>query len=187
MKDINLERLADYPIVCPDTETTGLHWKKDRMFGIALAAWDGKQIVSGQEQAARAAAMTLLKKIVPSKETVLDIAQSTAFWMATQGGGPFAQMLIQGAGMRGEELAQALPTERELVTTVFRNLLKAGYSDSDEGVIKKALEYGDLTPAETRKAKYMLDEIERDPLPTTKKPKAQKVSRSPMSTLGVRG
>ena len=36
-------------------------------------------------------------------------------------------------------------------------------------------------------SKYMLDEIERDPLSTTKKPKAQKVTRAPMSTLGVRG
>lgn len=44
---INLERLRDYPIVCPDTETTGLHWYRDEMFGIAIAAWDGERIVSG--------------------------------------------------------------------------------------------------------------------------------------------
>lgn len=43
---INLERLREYPIVCPDTETTGLHWYRDRMFGLALAAWDGERIVS---------------------------------------------------------------------------------------------------------------------------------------------
>ena len=44
---INLERLHEYPIICPDTETTGLHWYKDRMFGIAVAAYDGDKIVSG--------------------------------------------------------------------------------------------------------------------------------------------
>lgn len=43
---INLERLREYPIVCPDTETTGLKWKMDKVFGIALAVWDGKQIES---------------------------------------------------------------------------------------------------------------------------------------------
>lgn len=44
---LNLERLGDYPIVCPDTETTGLHWYRDKAFGIALAAWDGEHIHSG--------------------------------------------------------------------------------------------------------------------------------------------
>lgn len=48
MAIINLERLSDYPIVAPDTETTGLRWAHgDKMFGIAIAAWDGQQIVSG--------------------------------------------------------------------------------------------------------------------------------------------
>lgn len=43
---INLERLGEYHTVCPDTETTGLKWKKDEAFGIALAARDGDKIVS---------------------------------------------------------------------------------------------------------------------------------------------
>ncbi len=45
---INLDRLAEYPIVAPDCETTGLQWMRgDKMFGIAIAAWDGDKIVSG--------------------------------------------------------------------------------------------------------------------------------------------
>lgn len=43
---INLERLHEYPIVCPDTETTGLSWQKDKAFGIALAVYDGEKIHS---------------------------------------------------------------------------------------------------------------------------------------------
>lgn len=43
---INLARLRDYPIVAPDVETTGLHWYRDKMFGIALGVYDGKKIIS---------------------------------------------------------------------------------------------------------------------------------------------
>jgi DNA polymerase I-like protein with 3'-5' exonuclease and polymerase domains len=47
--ELNLERLADYEIVCIDTETTGLRWyDKDKIFGIAIAAkTEGGPIVSG--------------------------------------------------------------------------------------------------------------------------------------------
>ena len=34
---INIERLDEYPVVCIDTETTGLDWGKDRVFGVAIA------------------------------------------------------------------------------------------------------------------------------------------------------
>lgn len=44
--NINLERLHEYPLVSIDTETTGLYWYKDRVFGIAIAAWDGEKILS---------------------------------------------------------------------------------------------------------------------------------------------
>jgi len=44
---LNLARLHEYPIVSIDTETTGLHWYKDDVFGIAVAAYDGEKIVSG--------------------------------------------------------------------------------------------------------------------------------------------
>jgi len=43
---INLDRLRDYPVVAPDTETTGLHWYRDKCFGIALAVYDGKRVQS---------------------------------------------------------------------------------------------------------------------------------------------
>ena len=43
---VNLERLSEYPIVCIDCETTGLHWYKDKMFSVAIAAWDGENIHS---------------------------------------------------------------------------------------------------------------------------------------------
>lgn len=73
MKDINLERLADYPIVCPDTETTGLHWKKDRMFGIALAAWDGKQIVSGYwDVRERPRVLEVLRRDLPKVKRIVN-------------------------------------------------------------------------------------------------------------------
>ena len=43
---INLERLAEYPVVAIDVETTGLHFYRDTMFGVAVAARDGDRIVS---------------------------------------------------------------------------------------------------------------------------------------------
>lgn len=43
---INLARLHEYPVVAPDVETTGLHWYRDKMFGIAIAVYDGKTVES---------------------------------------------------------------------------------------------------------------------------------------------
>lgn len=43
---LNLDRLSDYPLVCIDVETTGLHWYRDRVFGVAVAAYDGERIHS---------------------------------------------------------------------------------------------------------------------------------------------
>lgn len=47
MKDLNLDRLAEYKVVSLDTETTGLHWYRDKMFGLAIAARDGKDVATG--------------------------------------------------------------------------------------------------------------------------------------------
>lgn len=44
---INLDRLEEYPIVSIDVETTGLHWYRDEMFGVAVAVYDGEKIHSG--------------------------------------------------------------------------------------------------------------------------------------------
>lgn len=41
---LNLDRLAEYPLVSVDVETTGLHWYRDKTFGVAVAAYDGKSI-----------------------------------------------------------------------------------------------------------------------------------------------
>lgn len=41
---INLARLSEYPIVAPDVECTGLHWYRDKMFGVAIATYDGTNI-----------------------------------------------------------------------------------------------------------------------------------------------
>lgn len=38
-----LSNLREFPVVCVDTETTGLHWYTDRMFGVAIAGWDGER------------------------------------------------------------------------------------------------------------------------------------------------
>lgn len=43
---INFERLREYPVVAIDTETTGLHWYTDKMFGVAIATYDGDRIES---------------------------------------------------------------------------------------------------------------------------------------------
>lgn len=43
---INLARLHEYPIVGLDVETTGTHWYRDQMFGIAIAVYDGQRIES---------------------------------------------------------------------------------------------------------------------------------------------
>lgn len=43
---INLARLSEYPVVSADVETTGKYWYRDRMFGIAIATWDGERIES---------------------------------------------------------------------------------------------------------------------------------------------
>lgn len=39
----DLSKLGDFPLVAPDTETTGLHWYRDTVFGIALAGYDPDQ------------------------------------------------------------------------------------------------------------------------------------------------
>jgi len=44
---INLSQLREYPLVAIDVETSGLHWYRDKMFGIALSVWDGERIHSG--------------------------------------------------------------------------------------------------------------------------------------------
>lgn len=43
---LNLARLHEYPVVSVDCETTGLHWYKDTLFGIAVGAYDGKDVHS---------------------------------------------------------------------------------------------------------------------------------------------
>ena len=43
---INIDRLDEYPLVGIDVETTGLHWYRDEMFGVALAVHDGERISS---------------------------------------------------------------------------------------------------------------------------------------------
>lgn len=40
--ELHLSELSRFPIVAPDTETTGKHWYRDKMFGIAVAACDPK-------------------------------------------------------------------------------------------------------------------------------------------------
>jgi len=44
--NVDLGRLHEYQIVSTDTETTGLHWYRDRMFGVAVAVSDGKTVAS---------------------------------------------------------------------------------------------------------------------------------------------
>jgi DNA polymerase I-like protein with 3'-5' exonuclease and polymerase domains len=44
---INLSRLAEYPIISVDVETTGLYWYKDELFGVAVAAFDDDVMYSG--------------------------------------------------------------------------------------------------------------------------------------------
>lgn len=40
---IDLAKLSEYPVVSVDVETTGLYWHRDKMFGVAVAAHDGKK------------------------------------------------------------------------------------------------------------------------------------------------
>lgn len=42
----DLSRLREFQVVSVDTETTGVHWYKDRAFGIAIAGYDGREIWS---------------------------------------------------------------------------------------------------------------------------------------------
>lgn len=44
---LNLDRLDEYPLVSIDVETDGLYWYRNKLFGIAIAAWDGERIHSG--------------------------------------------------------------------------------------------------------------------------------------------
>lgn len=44
---INLDRLTEYPVVSIDVETDGLYWYENKLFGIAIAAWDGERVHSG--------------------------------------------------------------------------------------------------------------------------------------------
>jgi DNA polymerase-1 len=43
---LNIERLDEYPVVSIDIESTGLHWHTDKLFGVAIAAYDGERIYS---------------------------------------------------------------------------------------------------------------------------------------------
>lgn len=44
---INLDQLAEYPVVAMDVETTGLYWYRDSLFGAAIAVLDGEKVESG--------------------------------------------------------------------------------------------------------------------------------------------
>lgn len=41
--ELQLSELSRFPIVSPDTETTGIHWYRDKVFGIAVAAYDPRE------------------------------------------------------------------------------------------------------------------------------------------------
>jgi DNA polymerase I-like protein with 3'-5' exonuclease and polymerase domains len=43
---INLTQLDKYPLVSVDLETTGLHWYRDKIFGVAMSVYDGEQFHS---------------------------------------------------------------------------------------------------------------------------------------------
>jgi len=66
-----LSHLSKFQIVALDTETTGLHWYKDRMFGIAIAGYDGKDIISEYiDIREKPRALEFLKKEVPKLRKV---------------------------------------------------------------------------------------------------------------------
>lgn len=44
---LDAEVLRSMQVVSVDTETTGLHWYSDHIFGVAVAGYDGEQIVAG--------------------------------------------------------------------------------------------------------------------------------------------
>ena len=44
---VNLARLDEYPVVAVDIESSGLHWYRDKMFGVAVAVQDGDGTQSG--------------------------------------------------------------------------------------------------------------------------------------------
>lgn len=41
-----INHLREFKVVSVDVETTGTHWYKDRMFGVAVAGWDGENTYS---------------------------------------------------------------------------------------------------------------------------------------------
>lgn len=47
MSGLNLDRLDEYPLVAVDVETNSLYWYRGKIFGIAVAAWDGERAHSG--------------------------------------------------------------------------------------------------------------------------------------------
>lgn len=46
MSELQWHRLSEYPVVSVDVETTGVYWYKDKIFGIAVAAFDGRQYLA---------------------------------------------------------------------------------------------------------------------------------------------
>lgn len=71
--ELNLARLHEYPIVAADGETTGLHWYEDKMFGIAIAAYDGERVVSGYyDLRERPAILTALRAQLPKCKRIVN-------------------------------------------------------------------------------------------------------------------
>lgn len=82
-----LSHLSKFQIVAPDTETTGLYWYKDKMFGIALAGYDGKDIVSEYiDLREKPRALEFLKKELPHcKKLVNHNMKFDAHFMLNEG------------------------------------------------------------------------------------------------------
>ncbi len=72
-ESFDLARLHEFQIVAPDVETDGLYWYRDRIFGVALAAYDGKDIYTQYfDIRERPQSMAALRKYLPQAKRIVN-------------------------------------------------------------------------------------------------------------------
>jgi len=84
-----LDRIKDFDVVAVDTETTGLHWYRDRMFGVAVAGMDlktGKIVSKYYDIRTNPRAIEALRHELPQAKRIVNHAMKfDAHFLANEG------------------------------------------------------------------------------------------------------
>lgn len=111
---INLERLREYPVISVDMESTGLHWYRDKMFGVALAARDGDHIVSGYwDIREKPRILEVLKAELPKCARIVNHAIKTDAHFMREAGMPLPLEKVECTMVRAALIDEHLISGRE--------------------------------------------------------------------------